>query len=97
LLFQPRFFDRALRTVREYHEKVEYIHLNPVKAGWVSQPEDWAWSSVHDYTGNGNDRPVTPSGLSVDCVFLPADPRTRIREGKTTGPQRGGSGGRAAE
>ena len=33
LLFQPRFFDRALRTVREYCEKVEYIHLNPVKAG----------------------------------------------------------------
>jgi REP element-mobilizing transposase RayT len=33
LMWQPRFFDRALRTVRKYHEKVEYIHLNPVKAG----------------------------------------------------------------
>jgi hypothetical protein len=32
-LWQPRFFDRALRTVQEYSEKVEYIHLNPVKAG----------------------------------------------------------------
>ena len=40
LLFQPHFFDRALRTVREDHEKVEYIHLNPVKAGWASRPED---------------------------------------------------------
>jgi putative transposase len=28
-LFQARFFDRALRTVRECHEKVEYIHLQP--------------------------------------------------------------------
>jgi len=63
LLFQPRFFDRALRPVREYHEKGEYIHFNPVKAGWVDRPEDWAWSSVHDYTGNLNDRPMTPSGL----------------------------------
>jgi hypothetical protein len=72
------FFDRALRTVREYHEKVEYIHLNPVKAGWVSRPEDWAWSSVHDYTGVVNDAPVTPSGLSVDRVLLATDPRTRI-------------------
>jgi putative transposase len=78
LLFQPRFFDRALRTVREYHEKVGYIHFNPVKAGLVGRPEDWPWSSVHDYRGNMNDRPVTPSGLSVDRVFLPADPRTRI-------------------
>jgi putative transposase len=97
LLFQPRFFDRALRAEREYHEKVEYIHLNPVKAGWASRTADWPWSSVHDYTGNVNDRPVTPSGLSVDGLFLPADPRIPIGEGKTTAPQRGGSGGRAAE
>jgi len=31
------FFYRALRTVKEYNEKVEYIHLNPVKAGLVSR------------------------------------------------------------
>ncbi|HTS68848.1 MAG TPA: hypothetical protein VMO17_07675 [Terriglobia bacterium] len=30
LLFQPRFFDRAQRTVREYHEKVEYITSYPL-------------------------------------------------------------------
>jgi len=84
LPFQPRFFDRALRTVREYHEKVEYIHLNPVTAGWASRPKDWPRSSVHDYTKNANDRPVPPNGLSVNRIFLPADPRTRIGEGKTT-------------
>jgi REP element-mobilizing transposase RayT len=78
LLWQPRFFDRALRTVKEYNEKVEYIHLNPVKAGLASRPEEWPWSSVHDYTGNISDTPVTPSALSVDRVLLPADPRTRI-------------------
>ena len=77
-LLQPRFFDRALRTVREYKEKVKYIHLNPVKAGLVSRPEDWPWSSVHDYTGSVNRVPATPSGLSVDRVLLPADERTLI-------------------
>ena len=77
-LFQPRFFDRALRTVREYHEKVEYIHLNPVKAGLANRPEDWPWSSIHDYTGTLNHAPVTPSGLSVDRILLPTDPRTLI-------------------
>jgi hypothetical protein len=30
------------------------------------------------YTGNLTDAPVTPSGLSVDRVWLPADPHTRI-------------------
>jgi REP-associated tyrosine transposase len=41
VFWQGRFFDRALRTVKEYNEKVEYIHLNPVKAGLVKRPEDW--------------------------------------------------------
>jgi putative transposase len=78
LLFQPRFFDRALRTVREYNQKVQYIHLNPVNAGLVRRPEDWPWSSVHDYAGTINHAPLTPSGLAVDRVLLPADEHTRI-------------------
>jgi len=50
-LWQPRFFDRALRTVKEYNEKAEYAHLNPVRAGLVSRPEDWRWSSHNEYAG----------------------------------------------
>ncbi len=77
-LWQGRFFDRALRTVKEYHEKVEYIHSNPVKAGLVGRAEDWLWSSVHDYTGS-LDRPSKTEGLlAVDRFLLPADERTRI-------------------
>lgn len=44
VLLQGRFFDRALRTVKEYNEKVAYIHWNPVKAGLVKRSEDWKWS-----------------------------------------------------
>ena len=50
-LWQPRYFDRALRTVKEYHEKVDYIHQNPVRAGLVKRAEDWEWSSVREYSG----------------------------------------------
>jgi putative transposase len=78
LLWQPRFFDRALRTVKEYNQKVEYIHLNPVKAGFVTRPEDWLWSSVHDYTGSVNAPAGMGSPIPVDRVTLPADERTRI-------------------
>ena len=49
-----------LRTVREYNERLEYVHLKPVKAGLVSRAEDWPWSSVHDYTGSVNRVPATP-------------------------------------
>ncbi|MGH9447397.1 MAG: hypothetical protein ACRD3O_16925 [Terriglobia bacterium] len=68
----------ALRTVEEYNAKVEYIHWNPVKAGLVSRPAEWPWSSVHDYTGSVQRLVVTPGGLAVDRVLLRADERTRM-------------------
>ena len=58
-LWQPRFFDRALRSVKEYNERVEYIHLNPVRAGLVSRPEDWRWSSYNEYAGMSADESVS--------------------------------------
>ena len=67
-----------MRTVNEYHEKVRYIHENPVKAGLASRPEDWAWSSVHDYTGHVDVAAATTRILAIDRVVLPSDGRTRI-------------------
>jgi putative transposase len=47
--WQGRLFDRALRTVKEYLETVEYIPMNPVRRGLVSSPGDWPWSSWRFY------------------------------------------------
>ena len=77
LLWQPRFFDRAVRTVQEYYEKVEYIHLNPVRAGLVERAEDWPWSSVRDYAGNLSAVASGHRNLPIDRILLPADARTR--------------------
>jgi putative transposase len=66
-VWQPRYFDRIVRDVREYHKTVEYMHLNPVRHGLVSRPEDWLLSSFHSYGGPG------PVHLSVDRVSLPSD------------------------
>jgi putative transposase len=77
-LWQARFFDRALRTVKEYNDKVEYIHLNPVKAGLVRRPEDWPWSSVREYSGSIQDESTRHPFLPIDRVLLPSDERTRI-------------------
>jgi len=77
-LWQGRFFDRALRTVKEYNETVEYIHLNPVRCGLVRRAEDWAWSSVHEYAGRNAEEQEQRCGLTVDRVRLPADESTPI-------------------
>jgi len=57
VLWQGRFFDRALRTVKEYHEKVEYIHLNPVKRGLVHR----SISPLY-FTTAGNLSTISPEG-----------------------------------
>lgn len=32
-------------------QKLEYIHFNPVKRGYVDRPEDWRHSSARNYAG----------------------------------------------
>lgn len=32
-------------------QKIEYIHLNPVKRGYVDNAEHWRYSSARDYLG----------------------------------------------
>ena len=76
-LWQGRFFDRALRTVKEYGETLEYIHWNPAKAGLVKRPQDWPWSSVHQYL-RSDTRAGTIAPLGIDPVELPTDQWARI-------------------
>ncbi len=77
-LWVGRYFDRALRTVKEYHEKVDYIHRNPVKAGLVGRAEEWRWSSAIEYSGVSAAEQMLRCGLTIDRVNLPSDLKTRI-------------------
>ncbi|HUZ46050.1 MAG TPA: transposase [Terriglobia bacterium] len=71
-LWQARFYEHALRTVKEYHDCLRYIHRNPVKRGLVTQQEEWKWSSIH--SDGGPQEPIMP----VDPVRLPSDLQARI-------------------
>ena len=33
-------------------QKIDYIHQNPVKRGYVDRPEHWRWSSARCYAGD---------------------------------------------
>ena len=77
-LWQGRFFDRALRTVKEYGETVEYIHLNPVRRGLVGHLGQWKWSGYHEYAGATPVEQQTRCGLVIDRVQLPTDANRRI-------------------
>jgi putative transposase len=40
------YFDRYMRDERHLAQTVEYVELNPVKAGLVRAAADWLWSSA---------------------------------------------------
>jgi len=51
-----KFTDRKMRSERHYWATLHYIIRNPVKHGYVQEPEDWPWSSVHELiSGNGRE------------------------------------------
>ena len=52
-VWQPRYFDFICRRTRDFSNKLEYIHNNPVQAGLVARPEAWKWSSSAYYAGTG--------------------------------------------
>ena len=41
-------------------QKIEYIHNNPVKRGYVDDPAHWRYSSYRDYMGETGLLPVSP-------------------------------------
>ena len=50
-------YDRNLRSVADVHEKIHYVHSNPVRRGLVERPGDWPWSSWRAWE-EGVDEPI---------------------------------------
>lgn len=48
-----------------------YVDLNPVRAGMVAQPADYAWSSHGHYTGQRTDKLITPHPLAWELGNTP--------------------------
>ena len=61
-LWQQHNHPIELNTNKLIDQKLEYIHLNPVAAGFVDQPEAWLYSSARDYAS-------TAKGF-IDIIFV---------------------------
>ena len=53
-----------LRTVRDIHEKINYVHQNPVKRGIVSKASEYRWSSARAWE-TGDDEPISLDRATV--------------------------------
>ena len=50
-LWQPESHPIQLMNNEMAHQKLDYIHNNPVEAGFVTKAEEWTYSSAIDYYG----------------------------------------------
>jgi len=49
--WQERFYDFNVWSRKKKLEKLQYMHLNPIKRKLVLHPKDWPWSSFSFYSG----------------------------------------------
>ena len=68
-LWQHPYCDRFVRDAQEFNERLEYMHLNPVRQGLVKRPEDRRWSSYNNLAMERATVAACP--LQIDCVRLP--------------------------
>jgi putative transposase len=60
--WQRRFYDFNVWSEKKKAEKLNYMHLNPLKRGLVTHPGEWPWSSLNFYAGK------QPRLLNIDPV-----------------------------
>lgn len=51
--WQPRYWEHAISDERDLAAHLDYVHINPVKHGYVSRPIDWPYSTIHRYVRRG--------------------------------------------
>lgn len=53
-VWQSGFHPVAIESEKFCRQKLHYIHINPVKKGFVVEPQDWFYSSARNYASLSN-------------------------------------------
>lgn len=64
-IWQRRFWEHLIRDEADFRAHMDYVHINPVKHGWVKRVSNWPYSTFHhlveqgiyppDWAGGGED------------------------------------------
>ena len=59
-MWQEGFHPKMVCSDEMLRQKLDYIHNNPVKRGYVDNPAHWRYSSHRNYLGEPGLLPITP-------------------------------------
>ena len=71
-----RFHSTLIESEEQLINTLVYLNLNPVKAGLVYDPKDWAWSSYNIYVNN----PTKDSITDIHPFFTEAKSLQEVQE-----------------
>ncbi|WP_026098738.1 REP-associated tyrosine transposase [Kamptonema formosum] len=57
-VWQEGFHPEAILSEEMFRQKLDYIHNNPVRRGYVDEPAHWRYSSYRNYIGQPGVLPV---------------------------------------
>lgn len=63
-VWQEGFYPIAIESERFFKQKLNYIHDNPVRKGYIPDPIHWLYSSARNYAN------LTPTPLEVNCLQI---------------------------
>ena len=52
-IWQRRYWEHEIRNQEDLNAHIDYIHINPVKHGYVARMADWPYSSFYRYVRQG--------------------------------------------
>ncbi|HEX6612345.1 MAG TPA: transposase [Rhodanobacteraceae bacterium] len=52
-IWQRRYWEHMIRDEEDFRRHMDYVHINPMKHGWVSRVRDWPHSSFHRLVERG--------------------------------------------
>jgi putative transposase len=58
--WQPGNHPEEIRTREFFQQELDYIHNNPIRAGWIDKPEAYIYSSARDFYGQQGLIRLTP-------------------------------------
>jgi putative transposase len=52
-IWQRHYWEHLIRDEADYRRHVDYVHVNPLKHGYVRRVQDWPYSTFHRYVEKG--------------------------------------------
>ncbi len=68
-VWQHQFWARFVRHEKEFCDRLQYMHLNPVRKNLVRRAEEWRWSSYNNFAVDKATAEDCP--IQMDRVWLP--------------------------